>query len=543
MTNTTHCLTLLLWALTSPFLLAQDLPRGAFDDVLDVQVVHIEVVVTDREGLRVRGLGSDSMKLLVDGVEQPIEYFTEVRGGVARPPVSGTGRLPEVQVPEVRPGQAVGTSTLVFIDEFLALKQDRDRVLSELRRQLSYLGANDRMSVVAFDGRKLSMLSSWSQSTSALDRVLASAMERPALGLRRVADLRQLNRDAVGRRPSRGATQGNYYLNLDELYYAQLIEDQLERSVAAAASTLRSFGIPPGRKVMLLLSGGWPNHPAEFVVNDYHRSILDSQVKRGPEIFRPLIDTANLLGYTLYPVDVPGFQGLDSQVDVTRRSVSSGGISLRESDMHHTLEYLASSTGGKALINSKRLTAMEEVHEDLSSYYWIGFTPQRVGNDETRTVEVLVDNRDLSVRHRRGFQDFSRASEVTMSVESALLFGHRPEGSALQASLGKAKRSGIGKVTLPLIVRIPLDLVTLVPYGNQWVGQVELRVAVQDESGQMAPIPVITLRLTLDEKPGPGGTDVFETSLKIRKAQHDLVISIHDPASGRSALAFQSYQP
>lgn len=529
------------------------LPEGAFGETVDVRVINVEVVVTDRSGVRVRGLTPEMFTLLVDGEAQKIEYFTEVRGGIARPATEGVRTLPDVQVPDLRPGTAVGTSYLVFVDDFFSRSTDRDRVLDDLREQLGYLGANDRMAVVAFDGRRVEMLSTWSRSAAALDEVLREAQRRPTFGLHREAELRQLDRDqtTVGFRRPRS---GDNYLQVEELYYAEQIEAQLDRSVSAAAATLRGFGAPPGRKVMLLLSGGWPSHPAEYVVNDYHRALLDTQVKRGSEIFKPLTDTANLLGYTLYPVDVPGFRGTDGLVDASLRGApAGGGGAMRETDVHRTLEFLADETGGEAFINSGRLGFLENVHQDLTAYYWLGFVPQRAGSDEPREIEVKLTSPEFRVRHREGFQDFSRSTEATMAVESALLFGAQgnsrgpgatgPGSGGLLVEFGESKRAGIGKVVVPLSVTIPLDLVTLIPYGDDLVGEVELRIAVQDDDGSLAPVPVIPLRVTVASTPPADSVDVFETSLKLRKAPHELVVSVLDPASGRSLMSYETFQP
>ena len=55
-----------------------------FSEVIDVRVVNVEVVVTDRAGNRIRGLQASDFELLVDREPVPISYFTEVDEGVAR---------------------------------------------------------------------------------------------------------------------------------------------------------------------------------------------------------------------------------------------------------------------------------------------------------------------------------------------------------------------------------------------------------------------------------------------------------------------------
>ena len=49
---------------------------AVFSETIDVRVVNIEVVVTDRDGNRVHGLQPSDFELLVDGEPTPIAYST-----------------------------------------------------------------------------------------------------------------------------------------------------------------------------------------------------------------------------------------------------------------------------------------------------------------------------------------------------------------------------------------------------------------------------------------------------------------------------------
>jgi len=75
-------------ALSLPFsAFAQEAPAAEepslFGEVIDVRVVNVEAVVTDKAGQRVRDLKAGDFKLRVDGVEVPIGFFSEVREGVS----------------------------------------------------------------------------------------------------------------------------------------------------------------------------------------------------------------------------------------------------------------------------------------------------------------------------------------------------------------------------------------------------------------------------------------------------------------------------
>ncbi|MGB6846860.1 MAG: VWA domain-containing protein, partial [Thermoanaerobaculia bacterium] len=435
----------------APAVLAQSSPSplpGVFTEVLDVRVVNLEVVVTDKDGVPVRGLGPDNFILEVDGEEVAVDYFTEVRGGVAAevPPSQEIAGIAEI--PAVVPGSPVSTSYLVFIDELFSLPPDRDAVLEALEAELPRLGPEDRMAIVAFNGRDLEMLSTWTNSVPALTRVLKKARERPTHGIQRLAEQRQYNFDRLlnvstqlraGQFDARAQTFFVNDLSPSERFYLDQLTEHVEMSIAAATVTLRSFAQPPGRKVMLLYSGGWPYLPVSFLINPFNWLVLESDTVQGAELFQPLSDVANLLGYTLYPVDVPGFADRLAAATVSGAAEFSaadfGAIPqlaaadstfLRRQELHYSLNFLAGETGGEAFIDGRRLAAFEGAVSDTRSYYWLGFNPTRGWDNQRHTIDVRLRTPGFKVRSRAGFLDSSRERDVTMAVESTLLFGSPP---------------------------------------------------------------------------------------------------------------------
>jgi VWFA-related protein len=532
---------------------AQDEPQGtpplsAFGETIDVRVVNIEVVVTDKDGVRVTGLGPQDFKLTVDGQPVPIDYFTEVRGGDAVIAAAGE-TAPVPGLPALAPGERVGTSYLVFIDDFYSINRDRNQVIEALRDQLSMLGRDDRMAVVAFDGRQLEMLSTWSQSTRQLDRALRDAEARPAMGLQRLAERRKFDLTTTGTRRTRPelAFSQSFRLTTEERVFAEQVEGQVQRSVGAATATLRSFAQPPGRKVMLLLSGGWPYSPAVYTVDDSTRALADTETKSGRDLYAPLVDTANLLGYTVYPIDVPGLGG-EFDADASRGGQLATGLRVepearfadtsvsgsreRERDVQQAFYFVAGETGGRAMINALRLDAVPEVVADTRSYYWIGFVPQRNRDDARHDIEVAVDQRGLKVRSRDGFRDLSRSAETDMAVESALLFGDAPTTGELQVTLGEPQPAGRKTIEVPLRIAIPVDALTVVPIDGAWAAKFELRVAALDAKDRRSEIPVISQEVRFDEQPQAGGVIPYETRLQLRREKQAVVISLTDPIGG-----------
>lgn len=535
---------------------AQDTSASLFGEVIDVRVVNLEIVVT-QGGQRVSGLNPEDFLLTVDGKEIPVEYFTEVSGGTATGHTQGAARLGTV--PALAPGQPVGTSYLIFVDEFFTSSKQRNRVLRRMIEQLPMMTPEDRMAVVAFNGRRLDMLSTWSQSTEALTRVFEDALNREAYGSQRFSERRLMAPDAVltTERASRleefeqpsllgaGFTVGSDMLTIEEEQLIELLTEDVERLVMAASSTLRSFASPPGRKVMMMLSGGWPSTPAQLVVPNPNRALYISGFSHGRKLYGPLIETANRLSYTLYPIDVPlrpdeatnatdpdGEEILapDGSLVNETGTISQGFNNIQ--DQRATLKRLAVDTGGKAIFANNALQAIEQVVTDTRSYYWIGFTPLWKGNDEAHKIDVQVRKRGMKVRSRRNFSDLSRAKEVTMMVESALRLGDSPTAVPFPARIGEIKRAGRGKVNVPLEMLVPMEALTFLPYQDRYVAEAELRVAVQDEEGTLADIPVVPLKITMDAPPKQGDMRRWTTHVKMRRQIHDVVLSLYDNASG-----------
>src|SRR5947199_6261083 len=205
-------------------------PQSVFGEQIDVRVVNVEVVVTDKQGNRVAGFTPQDFRLKVDGKVVPIEYFNEVRGGSAIALAESTAATIK-GLPSLAPGSPVGTSYLVFIDDFFSLAPRRNEVLRSLKDQLSRLGPDDRMAIVAFNGGGIEMLSSWSNSVRQLGAAIEKAIGEPAQGLTRIAELRSFesSRRLISGAPSFDAGPRQAFaqrLDIEELEYADRLAAQ-----------------------------------------------------------------------------------------------------------------------------------------------------------------------------------------------------------------------------------------------------------------------------------------------------------------------------
>jgi hypothetical protein len=285
-----------------------------------------------------------------------------------------------------------------------------------------------------------------------------------------------------------------------------------------------------------LLSGGWPSEPAYWVTTDSLTAVQLSGIKGPAELMAPLAGTANRLGYTIYAIDVPGMSG--SRVDASIGDVGTARDQIEESDLRERDEErmlvgLAERTGGEALLNGNNVRAFERAVADTRSYYWLGFTPKWAGDNANHKITVDVRRKGLDIRTREGFSDLSRSTEVSMMVESSLLFGDPPSAEPLKVEIGRGKKAGFGTRDVPIKVMVPLGPLAFLPIAGGFAADTEMRVAVLDEDGNTSEIPVMSLLLKTPTMPIANSFTVWEHTLRMRNKKHQLVVSLYDKASGK----------
>lgn len=487
-----------------------------FGEEVDVRVVNLEAVVEDAEGNRVHGLAAEDFRILVDGNEVDIDYFTEILEN--RAVEAGEGEAP----PAIGDGESVATNYVLFVDDDHTMASSRRPVLRGISDQLGNLGFSDQVAVVVQSRRRMELLSPFTadreQTRAALRQLESGRRFGGSLRSPRLIDQRFLRDGRVSPPPGARVQADLTSVAGDVPFFTMALPEpltearletlarDLEFSITAVNSTLRALYVPEGRKVLLLLAGEWP-------VGFFRAEGQGIGLRTDQEMLAALTDTANLLGYTVYPVDQQrGFQPT----------------------LWQNLRLIARETGGQAFMAGLNLAALGRVSDDVANYYWLGFVPQYRRDDRTHDVRVEAVRPDLRVRARRGYVDLSRRAEADMETQGRLLFPgreFRPGEPVLRVEFGKPERTGMRKMLVPVTVYVPIGYFPLVPWDEQFFARLELRFAVVDRNGQQAGMPLIPINLRGRSQPAADAVMPYTASLTLRRRPHDLVVSIHDPLS------------
>lgn len=506
----------------------------SFSETVDVRVINLEAVVEDEHGNRVQGLGIGDFEILIDGKAQAPGYFTEVQDGLlpaeapgaASPPGIAGLDSPAATSEGEAPRRRLPTSYLVFFDLLLSDPRDAFYAAEQLAADFEQLPADDQIAVFAFDGVQLHRLADWNDGRA--DQLAA------------LRGLKMLRSGAAGALGDTVATDSLARLLTEDDRTASIIEvaqrlgRRMDATLAAAATAMQAASPPPGRRVLISFSGNWPRDFAVFygVATDplYSQPVRNSFPKAS---YRQLYETANRLGYTLYTTDLfrPRAAGGAEigEVQAARNYQQVGAD--RDFERNLTLGKFADETGGRAFLNGWKNSALDEIRDDVASFYWLGFDAPRRHDGKSYQLEVKVNKPGLKVRSRRQYSDPSRQAEVDQELAGRLLFGSASDRQDFKVTTGEPRRKG-GEMTLPVSLRIPLEEVYFKPQGKGWRADLELRIATIDERGGRSEMPSIPVKLD-GPKPQPGQYATYETALRLNRKSSRFVLGIFDTRTSR----------
>ena len=494
-----------------------------------VNNVTVDVIVRDTQGVPVVGLKKEDFQLWEDGQEQEITNFVVVDGG---------------QVSWAKEQQLVGQPmrrlVVLFFDLYLMIESDKQAILASLQEALAAgLSPGEEMAVLSFDGR-LRVHTEPTASTERLMRALKEVSRLPATGLKRQIRLSAFDvRDVPARE-----TWSTYQLRRtqNQEYWFQM-RQMVSRLELAFTAGLQRYGKVPARKVVVLISPGFPRAENVPIYRDY-----DFWWDTPPEYRH-----AGLLGraalqaaeqeFTLYILDPSGLQ--IATADASQRAGSFFGEDLgnvtfwREADRKDTLIQAARLTGGEALFTKDGGAALADVERLTSTYYSLAFQPAHAGDGKTHKIRVeVVGQPDYQLTYRTEYVDRPIAERDADRVRASLLLGEQSNALGLTLVLDKpTSKVRIGARGMRVYrtnaeLRIPYAQLTLIPRGKTYWGQVQVVILVIDVAGNQSELAHQLLPLELPaeqvEDARARGYYAYRFTLEMEGGEQSLRVAVED---------------
>jgi VWFA-related protein len=529
---------------------AEEVEGAAADEVffesVDVNLVNVQVFVTDKKGNPITGLGIDDFELYENKKPVKISNFYAVEGRRPVPESATTSLEVGRTLPETleRLPESERLYLVVYIDNFNIRPFNRNRVFRRLREFLSQkLERGDRVMLVTYD-RSLNYRHPFTSNPE----LVASAL----FDLEKLTG-HALHYDSEHRDIMQAIEEAD---SLSEVTYrvsqfAESRHNDMRFTLDALRELVDSLAGVEGRKALLYVSDGLPMTPGEDLFFALQHKFQDTGVlarMRDFDLsrqFTRLTDVANTNEVTFHTIDAAGLRtSFAGSAEMSRYGNTPGLWQVAESMRVHNLQsplfFLAERTGGTTIYNTNDVgDGLTRVAEAFGTYYSLGYVPGHSGDGRFHKIEVKTKQKGLRVRHRHGYRDKPLPARMADSTLSTLRYGfdRNPLGIALR--LGGQEPHERGNYLVDLVIAIPIDNVTLVPRPEFHEARVKLFVAAMDEEGGVADVQeeMVPIRIPLAQLEQAHGANFnYGIRLLMRPGGHRIAIGIRDEIGAESSF-------
>jgi VWFA-related protein len=544
-----------------------------FVEQVDVNVVNVEVFVTDRQGNRVTGLGRDDFELFEDG--EPVEitnfYAIDWQNPLLASPRPGEAPGEPAPLPpprrEVPPDQRLYLA--VYVDNAHLYPEPRRRLLADLEGFLEdRLIEGDAVMLAGYD-RTMKVIQPFTGDLGALAAGLGRLGEMTAMGPMHAAEKRQamLSMSIAAEQQD----DPNALFNAESMVrtYVQSETADAERSGAAIERLVGSLAGLPGRKAVLFVSGGMPQRPGEELylhlenlfgsrfISDTARgdhlsldTSLDALKSDLTHVYRDVARAANANQVTLYTLDASGAGGhATAAAELDLRTVGAGdaGRTVFEAitalNLAEPMISLAADTGGTPVINTSNFDdALAKMATDFDSYYSLGYRAPSGGDGGYHKIDVRLKRPGLRLRHRTGYVDRPIEQRVADRTLSSLMLDLGSNPLSVEVQFGEPERQRKNRWRLPVLVRVPMHQITLLPNGDRREGRLQIFVVVKDDEGRVSEMHRESYPVTVpgDEIEAALLRDVgYLAQLELRPGRPVVAVGVWDELSGTESFVQQ----
>ena len=519
-------------------LLAQERPP-VFTEKVEVRVMDLDVVVTDKEGRPVPDLKREDFTVLLAGKPVAVDYFARVDEGTIHAPDLATASPDQVLAAYRQGDQAyVPRHFLMYVDVGHLAPDGRKRGLETLRDLVTRMGPNDRGRIVLFD-RRSHELAEWTSSKETLFAALAK-IEESGTRTHRLDSERQtlVTIDTV---MGRNAREQAIHREATARRYAEEQSVEVRQLLQDVGSELTTLAPLAGKKAFLFVSGGFDFRPGHIMASyaTGQPNVLSFTVRDVSGELDAIARRANASEITFYTVDARGLDPAGGASASDNPLLARSGVSfLARQDSQEGMTVLARETGGIALLNSNDFaTGVARIYQDASVYYSIGVTLSKVPAPGQQAVRVDVNRPGVNVRTRRGYTALTEADRARDRVQAALRTNYASTDIPLTLKTEPATRSG--KVyQFAISVTFPAAGLTFETVGGSRRASADVSIAAMDDTGRMSEPSRAETMFTLPEGANEGNSALqYKTMLQTRKGNHRIVVNVRDRASGRTGIA------
>ncbi len=461
--------------------------EGAFAERIDVELVNVDVWVTDAKGDPVTGLGAQDFAIQHDGGRVPVSHFTEIRGS-SEHPAPAVERAGEGVSPAVEPTAFHPSHVVVYYDQSRLHPRNHPALVEGLEQLLDADGVEPERVLILRQDLRLFVEATFGSSRQDLEAAIARLGEGGAAGialetedeqaLQAIRDSWEQSQDSVGSASSGlaavpGATDpggggaggaggpravvggvgsgagpdacGMFLTQVQPILegFARSRGQRVGITLANLTDAASFLAGLPGVKSLLYLSDGLDLQPGAALASyasglcpaGSAELLSGAMSERLTTSFLELTRHANANRVTFYSLQASGLQSPGIASAAKGRRARGGGYrsrglyeSSQRAGERGGLTLIAEETGGRAIFNRNNLgPELARIGQDLQSYYSLAYQPPAStdGGKARREhrIEVRLSDDSLSARYRRGYLEKDPGRWLAERIEGALNLG------------------------------------------------------------------------------------------------------------------------
>lgn len=504
-------------------------------ETIEVHVVNVDVVVTDRDGNRVRGLTRDDFELYEDKRPQTITNFYEARDAAAPAP----------------PEQRQHRRFAFFVDNDSLHPTVRKEVIASLHK---FVDANfrpgDEASVISFNRAPkivAPLMSDKATILKAIDDIAGSPVSiKTDLARVRQACTNDLQMGHSSRIMMKAA-----YDDCIGIVQQQTAEVSMssKRMLAAIKVTLATLNSGVEAKKVLVVAGArlptkpgaemyqWANQLFTPYLHGFNRPTEQPREDAQEDQIQDVARLANSDGVTIYLLHAP-FTTDPNAIQNNQPVSDNGADFLASAGTLEAYKTMAKMTGGMVVSRAANFDlAFNTIAHDLGSYYSLGYRPAD-SSAKDRNLLVKVKRGNYTVRARETYAPKTFDEQFSDRVV-ANVFSPTPTAEwPIEVRSGKPTPDG-KNFKVPVEVTIPSTITLLPQGGNTLEGGFTVYIAVGNENGALSDVARRPQPVNV-EKAGEAELRKepfrFTMNLTVRPGENWLSIGVVDQVASTTGL-------
>jgi VWFA-related protein len=525
---------------------------------IDVNVVNVDVTVTDRNGQPVSGLGKDDFQVFEDGKLQPVTNFYVVEDAAKRvaKPSAAAAVQPAVEQLEPLP-EKYRRKVLVVIDNANTTMHARNEALAKLETfirdhfedgrydwSVAMVGSNARLVLpLTSDKEKL-------HSAIAAIRRTPSTKGMSAPILRAEMGVTDEGSKNASRKDDPTLANGTSVFDKagslvagDRVFTDESnIQEQTmmaRTSIGAISEVARAFATTEGKKIILLVTGYLPlgtSAPSDAPPTQVGNHMADMQRNQRQLISLRdrLIREANASNASFYIIGAEGLEVPEHNPDFAV-APHAGSAAADTSAMY----WLARETGGVFMPGNSIAKSFEEFDRRSSNFYSLGYSPQHSADNRYHRITVsLKGHSGYKLQYRDGYSAVGDDVQIERALRT--IIGVTLQPSTLPVSIvADAPVYGTDAALLPLRAAMKMDDLQYITDATGSRTRVDVWVSVFDRSGRNVTLKKFVSEVGVgsgESATGPMTVTLPGVALK-KGASYRVVIAVRDQLTDHVGVA------